>query len=50
MVKCATEFARFLHKIGCFQKFNCVREIEFNFLTTWTISVKFGTLVQHGHG
>ena len=32
------------HKIGCFRKFNRAREIEFNFLTTWTISMKLGTL------
>ena len=31
MVKCATEFAHFLHKIGRFRKFNGVRKIEFNF-------------------
>ena len=26
------------------------REIEFNFLTTWTISMKFGTLARHAPG
>ena len=37
-------------KIGRLRKFNRSREIEFNFLTTWTISMKFGTLVQHALG
>ena len=39
-----------VHKIGCLRKFNRSREIEFNFLTAWTISMKFGTLVQHAPG
>ena len=39
-----------VHKIGRLRKFNCSREIEFNFFTTWTISMKFGTLVQHAPG
>ena len=30
--------------------FNRSREIEFNFLTAWTISMKFGTLEQHAPG
>ena len=53
LVKCATEVAhlgfytKIVHKIGHLQKLNRSREIEFNFLTAWTISMKFGTLVQH---
>ena len=38
-----------VHKIGCLWKFNRSRKIEFNFLAAWTISMKFGTLVQHAH-
>ena len=36
-----------VHKNGRLQKFNRVREIEFNFFTLSTISVKLGTLVHH---
>ena len=57
LVKCATEVGRLhrvsiqvVHKIGRLRKFNRSREIEFNFLTAWTISMKFGTLVQHALG
>ena len=39
-----------VQKIGRLQKFNRSRENEFNFLTAWTISMKFGTLVQHAPG
>ena len=39
-----------VHKIGRLRKFNRSREIEFNFLTAWSISMKFGTLVQHARG
>ena len=39
-----------VHKIGRLRKFNRSRGIEFNFLTAWTISMKFGTLVQHALG
>ena len=39
-----------VHKIGCLRKFNRSREIEFNFLTAWTMSMKFGTLVQRAPG
>ena len=39
-----------VHKIGRLRKFNRSREIEFNFLTAWTISIKFGTLVEHALG
>ena len=35
-----------VHTIGRLRKFNRCREIEFNFLTAWTISIKFGTLVE----
>ena len=38
------------HKIGRLQKFNRSDEIEVNFLTAWTFSMKYGTLVQHAHG
>ena len=37
-----------VHKIGRLRKFNRSREIELNF--TSTISMKFGTLVQHAPG
>ena len=36
-----------VHEIGRLQKFDRSREIEFNVLTAWTISMKFGTLGQH---
>ena len=39
-----------VHKIGRLRKFNRSREIEFNFLTAWTLSMKFGTLVHYVHG
>ena len=39
-----------VHKISRLRKLNRSREIEFNFLTAWTISMKFGTLVQHASG
>ena len=39
-----------VHKISRLRKYNRSREIEFNFLTAWTISLKFGTLVQHAPG
>ena len=39
-----------VHKIGRLRKFNRSPEIEFNFFTAWTISMKFGTLVQHASG
>ena len=37
-------------KIGRLRKFNRAREIELNRLTAWTISMKFGTPIQHAHG
>ena len=49
-VKCTAEVARLhkvskqsWHKIGRLWKFNRAREIEFNFLTAWTIFMKLGT-------
>ena len=36
-----------VHKIGRLRKFNRSREIKFNFFTAWSISIKFGTLLQH---
>ena len=39
-----------VYKIGRLRKFNRSREIEFNFFTAWTISMKFGTPVQHTPG
>ena len=39
-----------VHKIGHIRTFNRSREIEFNVFTAWTISMKFGTLVQHAPG
>ena len=51
----ATRFTlRFLYKVvhknGRLRKFNRSREIEFNFLTAWTIFMKLGTLVHHVPG
>ena len=47
-------YIRFLYKVvhknGRLRKFNRSREIEFNFLTAWTIFMKLGTLVHHVHG
>ena len=37
-------------KIGHLRKFNRSREIDFNFLTAWRISMKFGTLFQQAPG
>ena len=56
LVKCATEDAR-LYRVSlqsCTQyrppsKFNHTRDIRFNFLTAWNISMKHGTLVHHAH-
>ena len=39
-----------VHKIGHLRKFNRSSEIEFTFLTAWTTSMKFGTLVQQAPG
>ena len=50
LVACIGFLYKVVHKIGRLRKFNRSREIEFNFLTAWTISMKFGTLVQHAPG
>ena len=47
-------YIRFLYKVvhknGRPRKFNCSREIKFNFFTDWTIFMKLGTLVHHVYG
>ena len=50
LLACLRFLYKGVHKIGRLQKFNRSREIEFNFLTAWTIFMKFGTLVQHAFG
>ena len=50
LLACLRFLYKVVHKIGRLRKFNRSREIEFNFLTAWTISMKFGTLVQHALG
>ena len=50
LLACIGFLYKVVHKIGRLRKFNRAREIEFNFLTAWTISMKFGTLVQHAPG
>ena len=50
LLACLGFLYKVVHKIGRLRKFNRSREIEFNFLTAWTISMKFGTLVQHTPG
>ena len=50
LLACIGFLYKVVHKIGRLWKFNCSREIEFNFFTAWTISMKFGTLVQHAPG
>ena len=50
LLACIGFLYKVVHKIGRLRKFNRSREIEFNFLTAWTISMKFGTLVQHAPG
>ena len=39
---CIRFLDKVVHKIGRLRKFNRSREIEFNFLTGWTISMKYG--------
>ena len=39
-----------VHKIDRLRKFNRSHKIKFNFFTAWTISMKFGTSVQHAPG
>ena len=50
LLACMGFLYKVVHKTGHLRKFNRSREIEFNFLTAWTISMKFGTLVQHAPG
>ena len=50
LLTCIRFLYKVVHKIGRLWKFNRSREIEFKFLTAWTISMKFGTLVQHAPG
>ena len=50
LLACIRFLYKVVHKIGHLRKFNRSREIEFNFLTAWTISMKFGTLVKHAPG
>ena len=50
LLTCIGFLYKVVHKIGRLRKFNRSREIEFNFLTAETISMKFGTLVQHAPG
>ena len=50
VLACIGFLYKLVHKIGRLRKFNRSREIECNFLTAWTISMKFGTLVQHTPG
>ena len=45
LLACIGFLYKVVHKIGRLRKFNRSRESEFNFLTAWTISMKFGTLV-----
>ena len=50
LLACIGFLYKVVHKIGRLRKFNRSREIEFNFFTAWTMSMKFGTLVQHASG
>ena len=50
VLACIGFLYKVVHQIGRLWKFNRSREIEFNFLTARTISMKFGTLVQHALG
>ena len=50
LLACIGFLYKVVHKNGRLWKFIRSREIEFNFLTAWTISMKFGTLVQHAPG
>ena len=50
LLACIRFLYKVVHKNGRLRKFNRSCEIEFNFLTAWTISMKFGTLVQHALG
>ena len=50
LLACIGFLYKVVHKIGRLRKFNRSREIEFNFITAGTISMKFGTLVHHASG
>ena len=50
LLVCVRFLYKVVHNIGRLRKFNRARKIEFNFFTAWTISMKFGTLVQHAPG
>ena len=50
LLACIGFLYKVVHKIGRLRKFNRSREIEFNFLTAWTIFMRVGTLVQHAPG
>ena len=50
LLACIGFLYKVVHKIGRLRKFNRSREIEFNFFTAWTLSMKFGTLVQYASG
>ena len=48
LLACIGFLCKVVHKSGRLRKFNCAREIEFNFLTIWNISI--GILVHHAPG
>ena len=50
LVACIQFLYKVVHKIDRLRKFIRSHEIEFNFLTTWTMSMKIGTLVQYAPG
>ena len=50
LLACIRFLYKVVHKIGRLRKFNRSREIEFNFFTAYTISMKFGTLFHHVYG
>ena len=50
LLACIGFLYKTVHEIGRLRKFNRSREIEFNLLIAWIISMKFGTLVQHAPG
>ena len=50
LLVCIGFLYKVVHKNGRLRKFDRAREIEFNFFTLWTISMKCGTLVYHVPG
>ena len=50
LLACIGFFYKVVHKIGCLRKFNRSCEIELNFLTAWTISMKLEAQWQIGYG